>query len=279
MATVETSGRDQSEVELSPLQSAMLESAMALEAEKYDALLHDVVAPTGKLDQIQLSAIRLAGRIAAETKKEGYLEALRSNPANIIGEALRAQDPDKNGNISDALSALDRNVYYATHYINCGKNMDRAAASLVNDSSFYAEEYIKHVTFDFGNIHLTRVDQFSDELSSEQRSWKFFTILQDMGGVPSPDIKDFQALKHVVKFRHNLGASYYGLDRSSEESGWYTTIHGLTSNRPGLRGVGFSVRLNPDDTPVALTIRGMPETVARMADKGHYIPYKPRVQK
>ncbi len=252
---------------VAPEQEKTLQRLMREERERFTSDLAEVQA-TGKLSPSDEDAVRRFADLRAEIKRKEYLDALNSNPASLLQDTLKEFKPEENFIIKQALLTLDKNVVRIQNGVVVEKASDKMRAVKQNTLQ-NVNDYLKKFPRD-GNI-LTDLDLSS--YASEQRrviDGVTFELIKKLGLLPIESLTSFTDLKNAVQSTsvttEASGSPYY--------NGY--AIGNLSSNKPGLEGIKANIIPREYDFKNirAVQILGSPEALARIVDKGQYVPYQ-----
>ena len=243
--------------------------------------LYDEVAESGQLTPEELNGILKAGKIRAERERQKYLEGIRQNPANIIQGLLKECKPEENNIVMAMLGGLNNKV----------KNLEGAIASAkIPDQLKGADkstlEYIIQLSNADPRIGIllnlqfydryTAIDRENRPTTDQNREQIVFETLKKLGLVPAESLRSFADLYSAVRDSGNTlnSGKPYAVSDTQDRLNVYRILN-LSSNRPGLEGIEASFELNNIFQPRSVAISSTPEALARIVDRGGYVPYNP----
>lgn len=222
--------------------------------------LYDEVAQSGQMSEDELNAILKAGKIKAERERQRYLEAIRSNPANIIADIFKKFDPQSDPRIQTTIVGLNQQVTSVTNNVNTAKSTDKIAGRDIQPTANYIPLAISELR--------SLIATYETNLDNP----KVLQILNELGVLPTPEPISINQLFDIVRQANNKEES--GKPYMSAEN----AIRGFPSKQPGLEGITVGVERNINlgsSSKEYIDIFGDTQTWARIIDKGNFTPYKP----
>lgn len=269
-----------------PEQQTTLQRLMQ-EGENQFRALYDEVAESGQLTPEELNAILKAGKIKAERERQKYLEGIRQNPANIIQGFLKEFKPEENNIAMALLNGLNDKV----------ETLERNITSIKTSNQLRGENkttlaYMKELTQGGSRLNeLFRLDFYQDYLSvnfatndagrpqtDKNREQIVFEIIKKLGLVPADSLRSFDNLYRAVNNSGNTpesGKPY--VEESGTTGNIILKVKNLSSNRPGLEGITASIDINSRGLS-SVIISSSPEALARIIDRGKYVPYQQLIE-
>lgn len=237
--------------------------------------LYDAVAATGQLSEPELNGILKAGKIRAEQKREEYLRAIRSNPANIIGTVIQSLPPLFPSQIKQASKTLNANVARVVELVNIAKNRNQVAGNIVFDTETYAAGTVASERSRV--LTMLGTGQAAEQVKENQ----IIELLRKLDAFPTEEPQSIERLLSIIpvasngiEFRTEYDV-YYREDVTSLNRERFTRL-ALPAKKPGLEGIQVLVNtqiLRPGEyTIIGSAILANPRAWARIVDIGGFSP-------
>lgn len=242
-----------------PEQEKTLQRLMRKEKERFTNDLGEVKR-TGKLSASDEEAVLRFADLRAEVQRAKYLEASNSNPANILQNALKELFRGKDDIVKESLISLDENIARLQKNIFIERSSDK-----MSDKSLNTERNVRsYLSKAEGANTLIR-----GEIANVDETGIAFELIKKLGLIPLESLSSFSDLYQAVKAANNPQAS-------GKPSLVDYAIRNLPSNSPGLEGITASIYFTGDTVPNfrGFTISVTPQALARIVDKGQYVPYQ-----
>lgn len=232
--------------------------------------LYAEVAQSGQLSQVELNGILKAGKIRAERERQKYLEAIRSNPANIIGNILRNLDPQADRSIFVSLNRLDSSIREVSEEVEEGRSTDKMGGRGLGSTVDYVGRVLDRRGFNGAVIASYQSSQ--NILIDEDKVTK---MLKELGAFPSPEITTASQLCKIIREAGNKAGSGKPVYDGRPDFNRIVQAKDIPANAPGLEGVTVRLSFVNLSTPEVrnIYIQGTPQAWARIVDIGGYIPY------
>jgi len=231
----------------------------------------DPVIKTGQLNEDEINAIQKAANIKAELKRREYLDAIRSNPANILQSALKEFNPKQNKIISNSLISLDGNVKIAIDAIEFIKASYEIKGE-AKDTLSYVKEAIGNRSVRGNLASFAKPKTLGREETggiSRKDQNIIFPVIKSLGLIPSEEIKSFDDLLTAVRSAKNQPSSGMPYIVPDEVG----PIVKVRSKKPGLEGIEALLQYDNSPDLLGVQIIGASEVFTRIVDKGQYVPY------
>jgi len=243
----------------------------------------DPVIATGQLNEDEINAIQKAANIKAELERKEYLDAIHSNPANIIKGILKECNPEENNIVRAMLFGLNNKVKGLERNIASKKTSDQLSGKNKNTLEYIEgllridsrlgdllklNFYQRYITVNEGQTDQERppTDRNSGQI--------VFETLKKLGLVPIESLRSFDELFVAVRDSGNTaesGKPYVQIDQNTRN----LIVKNISSSRPGLEGIRVSFTLSSIFFQMqSVAISGTPEALARIVDRGQYVPYQ-----
>lgn len=247
-----------------PEKQSTLQRLMAEEEERFTADLAEVKA-TGKFSPDDENAVRRFAKLRAEVQRAKYLEALNSNPANLLQNALKELAKSGDTIPVRSLITLDENINKLQNGIVVEKASDKMSGES-QDTEAKVKKYLGRP----GTIDTLIYFDLGGNISVLQRT--SFELIKKLGFLPLESLSSFSDLYSAVRTTNNNDRS--GKPYLFENNPF--AIRNLSSNIPGLEGINANINFTNGQFLAVNSFRifGTPQALARIVDKGQYVPYQ-----
>jgi hypothetical protein len=234
----------------------------------------DPVIATGQLTNEEINAIKKAANITAELKRKEYLDAIRSNPANILQGVLKEFNPKENPIVRNALISLDQNIAESTRRIGNLRSSDQIKGKKRDTISYAAIDAIRQIPgrgSTLTSFVSPDLDQQRQRPLSQPEQNVVFSLVKNLGFPPLQNLESFNDLLNAVISANNQPNSGMPYLASFADT---LSLKGFQSKRPGLEGIQAVLTYDSVSRLQAVEITGTPKVFARIVDKGQYTPYR-----
>lgn len=227
--------------------------------------IFDAVKNTGQLNDDELTAVLKAGEAYGEIKRREYLEAIRTNPANLIANILMGLQPDKDPNLKKTLVDLNGKVAAKVAAIKDDMSASKLKGEELTKTRDSAKKYLRSEA----DYELSRYLP----VPGEGADLKIETILDKLGAFPNDERVPLIRIRSILSGAGNdakTGISYFS-DAPYVEG---NSVNNLKATSPLFEGVYVSLRYDRNGNVSNLFIDGDEGFWARVVDTGQFVPYE-----
>ena len=199
------------------------------------------------------------------------MEALNSNPANILQNVLKESDPVNNSIVRVGLVSLDENVARLQENVDSEKASGKSRPPKQNTEDNIREYLQKNRD---GGLLIRIGFNWLDKSGRAKKDFGItFKLLKKLG-LLSEERLAFYIADIYTRFNEEGNRYSANGDRLPYDPSY--PIRGLSSSRPGLDGLKADIIRSSEipTIPNLVVISGSPEALARIVDKGQYVPYQ-----
>lgn len=222
--------------------------------------IYDAVKGTEQLNTDELNTILKAGDVYAEIKRREYLEAIRTNPANLIKDIFVGLGPDEDLNVRAALTDLNIKIETKSAAIVDAKSV----ADLNGDEIDYVAAGLNTA----GRVLLTY------KVGPEDRQQKKVgKVLQLIDAYPGGESVDLGRLLEIIK--RTKATRQFGTDFTPRPYATDFELSDLPARNPLLTGVYANLVYYKDSTGKVgrLDLNANKNFWSSVVATGQYIPY------